>query len=138
MTDKLLNIGPKSYAWLKQVGIRTSEDLKRLGAMEVFMKVKKAGFRPSLNLLYALAGAEQERHWNTLTTEEKNALVTEASARDAAIKEAKKMIMPARDVTPPREESPEPEAFLAEPALFDDPAGDGGGAGEAAESSTPD
>jgi hypothetical protein len=33
MTDKLLNIGPKSYAWLKQVGIRTSEDLKRLGAL---------------------------------------------------------------------------------------------------------
>ena len=124
MTDKLLNIGPKSYAWLKQVGIRTSEDLKRLGAMEVFMKVKKAGFRPSLNLLYALAGAEQERHWNTLTAEEKNALVVEASARDAAIKHAKKMITPARDVTPPRESEPEAAYAAEEPVLFDDPAGE--------------
>ena len=125
MTDKLLNIGPKSYAWLKQVGIRTSEDLKRLGAMEVFMKVKKAGFRPSLNLLYALAGAEQERHWNTLSAEEKNALVVEATARDAAIKLAKKQITPARDVTPPREPSElsDEESMLPEPALFDDPSG---------------
>jgi len=123
--DKLLNIGPKSYAWLKQVGIRTSEDLKRLGAMEVFMKVKKAGFRPSLNLLYALAGAEQERHWNTLSAEEKNALVVEATARDAAIKLAKKQITPARDVTPPREPSElsDEESMLPEPALFDDPSG---------------
>jgi hypothetical protein len=91
------------------------------------MKVKKAGFRPSLNLLYALAGAEQERHWNTLTAEEKNALVTEANARDDAIKQAKKMIMPARDVTPPREESAEPEAGMPEPSLFDEPSGDAGG-----------
>ncbi len=125
MTDKLLNIGPKSYAWLKQVGIRTPEDLKRLGAMEAFMKVKKAGFRPSLNLLYALAGAEQERHWNTLSAEEKNALVVEANARDAAIKEAKKMITPARDVTPPREASSEPDASMPEPTLFDDPSAGG-------------
>jgi hypothetical protein len=121
--EKLLNIGPKSYAWLKQVGVRTPEDLKRLGAMEVFTKVKKAGFRPSLNLLYALAGAEQDRHWNTLTAEEKNALVTETNARDDAIKLAKKRITPARDVTPPRDPEAETEALLPEPALFDDPAG---------------
>ena len=126
MTDKLLNIGPKSYAWLKQVGIRTQDDLKRLGAMEVFMKVKKAGFRPSLNLLYALAGAEQERHWNTLTAEEKGALVSKANARDDAIKQAKKMITPARDVTPVREPEPEMEHAAEEPALFDDPAGAAG------------
>ena len=25
--DKLLNIGPKSAAWLRQVGVRTQEDL---------------------------------------------------------------------------------------------------------------
>jgi hypothetical protein len=121
MTEKLLNIGPKSYAWLRQVGIRTAADLKELGAVNVFMKVKKAGFRPSLNLLYALAGAVEDRHWNTLSADEKNALVVETSARDAAIKDAKKMITPARDVTPPREEPAEPEPALPELALFDEP-----------------
>jgi hypothetical protein len=85
------------------------------------MKVKKAGFRPSLNLLYALAGAVEDRHWNTLSADEKNALVVETSARDAAIKDAKKMITPARDVTPPREEPAEPEPALPELALFDEP-----------------
>ena len=124
--DKLLNIGPKPYAWLKQVGIRTPEDLKRLGALEVFMKVKKAGFRPSLNLLYALAGAEQDRHWNTLSADEKNALVVEVSARDDAIKQAKKMITPARDVTPPRDATDEAEAMPSETSMFDEGSGDAG------------
>ena len=102
MTDKLLNIGPKSAAWLRQVGVRTLEDLQRLGAMAVFMKVKRAGFRPSLNLLYALAGAEQGRHWATLSVEEKNALVAEATALSDAVDQAKKKIYAVRDVTPPR------------------------------------
>ena len=52
--QKIRNVGPKSAAWLRQVGVRTQEDLVRLGAVEAFMKVKRAGFRPSLNLLYAL------------------------------------------------------------------------------------
>ena len=124
MTDKLLNIGPKSAAWLRQVGVRTLEDLQRLGAMAVFMKVKRAGFRPSLNLLYALAGAEQGRHWATLTADEKNALVVEATALSDAVDLAKKRIYAVRDVTPPREPAPAEESMPA-PTLFDDP--DAGG-----------
>jgi len=123
-TDKLLNIGPKSYAWLKAVGIRTADDLKVLGAVGAFVKVRKAGFKASLNLLYALAGAEQGKHWTALSAEEKNALVLDATAREDAVKLAKKMIMPARDVTPERDHGAESEAFLPEPALFDDPGGD--------------
>ena len=41
-------------AWLRQVGVRTLDDLRRVGVVETFMKVKRAGFRPSLNLLYAM------------------------------------------------------------------------------------
>src|SRR5258708_6985771 len=50
-SNKIRNVGPKSAAWLRQVGVRTQEDLQRLGPVEAFMKVKRAGFRPSLNLL---------------------------------------------------------------------------------------
>ena len=50
--SKIRNVGPKSAAWLRQVGVRETEDLARVGPVEAFLKVKRAGFRPSLNLLY--------------------------------------------------------------------------------------
>jgi DNA transformation protein and related proteins len=77
---KIRNVGPKSAAWLRQVGIRTEVEIKVLGAMEVFMKVKKAGFKPSLNLLYALEGAVQDCHWTALTDERKSELVAAVAA----------------------------------------------------------
>jgi len=116
---KLLNVGPKSAAWLRQVGVRTMEDLRTHGAVGAFWKVKKAGFKPSLNLLYALAGAEQGCHWTALSAEEKNRLVTEAGALEDAAKAAKSFVMPARDVTPPREDRR--EDAIAAPSLFDEP-----------------
>ena len=61
--EKLRNIGPKSAAWLRQVGLRTREDLVGVGAVDAFMRVKRAGFKPSLNLLYALEGALLDCHW---------------------------------------------------------------------------
>ena len=61
--EKLRNIGPKSAAWLRQVGLRTRADLEGVGAVEAFMRVKRAGFKPSLNLLYALEGALRDCHW---------------------------------------------------------------------------
>lgn len=81
---KIRNIGPKSAAWLRQVGVRTQDDLVRLGAVEAFMKVKRAGFRPSLNLLYALEGALVDSHWADLPDERKSALVLAAEAAEAA------------------------------------------------------
>lgn len=43
---KLRNIGPKSAAWLRQVGLRSREDLVATGAVGAFVKVKRAGFKP--------------------------------------------------------------------------------------------
>jgi DNA transformation protein len=82
--EKIRNVGPKSAAWLRQVGVRTQEDLQRLGPVEAFMKVKRAGFRPSLNLLYALAGAIENCHWADLPDERKTALVLAAESAEAA------------------------------------------------------
>jgi len=81
---KIRNVGPKSAAWLRQVGVRTQDDLVRLGAVEAFMKVKRAGFRPSLNLLYALEGALADCHWADLPEERKTALLAGAEAAEAA------------------------------------------------------
>ena len=79
---KIRNVGPKSAAWLRQVGIRTEEEVKAIGSIEVFFKVKKAGFKASLNLLYALEGAVLGCHWTEVSTERRSELLLEVSARE--------------------------------------------------------
>lgn len=80
MSAKLRNIGPKSAAWLRQVGLRTPEDLVAIGAVGAFVKVKRAGFKPSLNLLYSLEGALQDCHWQELPEARRTTLVAEYEA----------------------------------------------------------
>jgi len=77
---KLRNIGPKSAAWLRQVGLRTPEDLVAVGAVGAFVKVRRAGFKPSLNLLYSLVGALQDCHWQELPEARRTVLVAEYDA----------------------------------------------------------
>ena len=79
--NKLRNIGPKSAAWLRQTGIRTHEDLVAVGALAAFVRVKRAGFKPSLNLLYALEGALRDCHWQEVPETRRGELV--AAAEDA-------------------------------------------------------
>ena len=67
--SELRNIGPASWRWLRVVGVTGREDLERLGAIEVFLRVRDAGFRPSLSLLYALQGALLDLHWADLPPE---------------------------------------------------------------------
>ncbi len=79
------NIGPKSAAWLRQVGLRTQEDVAAAGAVDAFMRVKRAGFRPSLNLLYALEGALADCHWQEVPEERRQVLVAEYEAAAALL-----------------------------------------------------
>lgn len=82
---KLRNIGPKSAAWLRQVGLRTYEDLAAVGAVEAFMRVRRAGFKPSLNLLYALEGALLGCHWQEVPEARRHELVLAADAATALL-----------------------------------------------------
>jgi DNA transformation protein and related proteins len=82
---KLRNIGPKSAAWLRQVGLRTEEDLRAIGALEAFVRVKRAGFKPSLNLLYALEGALLDCHWQEISAERRSELLLAADAAVALL-----------------------------------------------------
>lgn len=81
---KIRNVGPKSAAWLRQVGVRTTEDLARIGPVEAFLKVKRAGFRPSLNLLYSMAGALADCHWAELPEAQKQDLLLTLDAAESA------------------------------------------------------
>jgi len=84
-TEKLRNIGPKSAAWLRQVGLRSREDLTAVGTVEAFMRVKRAGFKPTLNLLYAIEGALRDCHWQEVPDARRTELVSAAEAAIALL-----------------------------------------------------
>ena len=82
---KLRNIGPKSAAWLRQTGVRTLDDLKAVGALAAYVRVKRAGFKPSLNLLYSLEGALDDCHWQQLGTERREQLLADLAVQEEAL-----------------------------------------------------
>lgn len=53
----LRNLGVKTEDMLKQLGILTCEQLRRRGAVQTYVDLKRAGITSSLNALWALAGA---------------------------------------------------------------------------------
>ena len=77
----LRNLGPKSAMMLAEVGIRTLDELRELGAVRAYVRVK--ALRPksaSLNLLWALAAGLEARDWRDLTKDEKAGLLAELRA----------------------------------------------------------
>ena len=120
---KLRNIGPKSAAWLRQTGIHSQEDLEAVGALAAFIRVKRAGFKPSLNLLYALEGAILGCHWQEIPEVRRQALVLAANEEVAKLPPPRGKRMPAAGpVTTVRHDLD--EGTVPEPDLgFDDPAG---------------
>ncbi len=85
---KLRNIGPKSAAQLRQIGVRTLDDLRALGSLEAFVKLKRAGFKPSLNLLYSLEGALLDCHWQQVPEARRSELILAADAASATLPKA--------------------------------------------------
>lgn len=85
---KLRNIGPKSAARLRQVGVRSLHDLRALGSVEAFIKLKRAGFKPGLNILYALEGALLDCHWQQVPDGRRSELLIAAQAASAALPKA--------------------------------------------------
>lgn len=85
----LKNIGPVSARWLADIGIRKRADLIRLGPVQAFLRVKAAGHKPSLNLLWALAGAERGLPWSKLSVADRQQLLLELDAAVASRPKAK-------------------------------------------------
>lgn len=96
-SEKIRNVGPRSAAWLRQVGVRTTEELKAMGCVEVYRRIVRAGFKPSLNLLYAMAGAEDDCHWTALDDDRKASLVQAAEEINAEAKVRRKAHALGRD-----------------------------------------
>ena len=113
---KLRNIGPKSAAWLRQVGQRSLDDVAAIGAVESYMKVRRAGFKPSLNLLYSLEGALVDCHWQEVPEARRNELVQAAEAAIALLPPPRGRPAAAPVTTTQHQEDNAAPAF----ALFDD------------------
>jgi hypothetical protein len=118
---KLRNIGPKSAAWLRQVGLRSLDDIAAAGTVDAFMKVRRAGFKPSLNLLYALEGALHDCHWQEVPEARRSELVQAAEAAIALLPPPRGRPA-ASPVTTTQVQSD--ESSLPAMALFDDERGD--------------
>jgi hypothetical protein len=76
-TGALLNLGPKSSAWLADIGISTREQLAALGPIETCRRLRAAGHAVSVLMAYALEGALTHTHWNEIPPETKQWLRAE-------------------------------------------------------------
>jgi len=92
--EKIKNIGPKSMAWLRQTGIRTQADLEAVGSLAAYVRIKRAGFKPSLNMLYAMEGAILGCHWQEIPAERRSELIVAAGAEVALLPQPKYKRMP--------------------------------------------
>lgn len=82
---KLRNLGPKSVAWLRQVGLHSRDDLAEAGPVGAFVRIKRAGFKPGRNLLYSLEGALRDCHWRDVSEARRAELVEQADAQIAQL-----------------------------------------------------
>ena len=75
------NLGPKSAMMLAEAGIRSVDELREIGAVKAYARVKQMRSRgASLNLLWAMAAGLEDRDWQSVTRAEKEALMNELSA----------------------------------------------------------
>lgn len=66
---ELRNLGPQTEQWLPKVGIHTAEQLRASDPYEVYARLKQVVPGTSLNALYALIGAIEDRDWREISRE---------------------------------------------------------------------
>ena len=81
LVEDLKNIGPKTAAWLQEIGIYTKRNLVDIGPVMAF-KILQHRFNGINTLaLYALYGAIHDVHWNSIPPETKDKLRKEANSK---------------------------------------------------------
>lgn len=83
---RLKNLGMATVNILHAIGINTYADLRQLGAVEAYKRIKARDINVSKVMLYALQGALMDVHWNDLPPDLKLRLVEEAE--DSSLREA--------------------------------------------------
>jgi DNA transformation protein and related proteins len=76
MVDELIGIGPKSREMLGKAGITKLEQLRKLGSVAAYVKVKRAGCNPSLNFLWGLESVLTGEHWQVVAKKHRLSLLS--------------------------------------------------------------
>lgn len=80
--ERMKNLGPVSAARLRAVGIGSPEELRRVGAVEAYVRLKRTyPVETTFVSLYALHGAVTDVRWYALSEEARRALRDAASRR---------------------------------------------------------
>lgn len=75
------NLGPKSRLWLAEIGINAIEDLRDIGAVEAYARLRfRFGKAITRNILHSMAAALADIDWRQLSPEHKAEL--DAAARE--------------------------------------------------------
>jgi DNA transformation protein and related proteins len=77
----LPGLGPASAALLAQLGVRDVATLRARDAFELYAQLKSAAPNTSLNMLYALIGAQEGVDWRVIARERRSDLLTELDTR---------------------------------------------------------
>lgn len=72
--ETLRNLGHSSAEWLHAVDVSSIEQLREIGSAEAYREVVAAGFKPGLNLLYAMEAGLRGLHWLELSEDDKQQL----------------------------------------------------------------
>jgi DNA transformation protein len=79
---RMRNLGPVSATRLRAVGIESPEELRRVGAVEAFIRLREANpFEISAVFLYALHGAVTDTDWRQLSESTRARLRREVMGR---------------------------------------------------------
>ncbi len=76
----LYGLGAHSQKMLAAAGIHTRARLQKLGPIAAYVAVIEAGEKPSLNLLWGIAGALMNVHWSKLPEDYRSSLLLEYDA----------------------------------------------------------
>lgn len=81
----LPGLGPVTEGWLAEVGICTVSELRAIGSVEAYRRLRfMLSRRVSLNALYAIEASLRGCHWLDLPAETKKLLQQEARMIDEA------------------------------------------------------
>jgi len=75
------NLGPRTAAWLNDVGVSTREQREELGSRDAYLLVKSRVPQCSLNLLWALEGALTETEGRAILEDRERELLAGLSAK---------------------------------------------------------
>lgn len=84
--SSIRNLGPKTDAHFRAIGIDSADQLRAIGAFEGYRKLLENGMRPHFIGFYCIYLGLQNRPWNDMDAAEKSALRIEFDALVAEVR----------------------------------------------------